>query len=129
MDNFIFEAKPNMEEINNSRNEFYCVAGSEEFLDDQLNPRVKKEEDSRVLAKKIYRDDGTYRLSIKLSNTGKIYNPLSIFGLENKSTFLDRVCRSNNRFKEVNMKAFSFYLNFLRTKNVAWLNNAERETE
>jgi hypothetical protein len=129
MDDFIFEAKQNQEVEINKKNEYYCVTGSQEFLDESNNPRVKNEDDSRVLAKRIYRDDGTSRLSIKLSNTGKIQNPLSIFGMEKQTTFLDRVCRSQNKFKEVNMKVFNFYLSFLRTKNVAWLHNAEREME
>jgi len=129
MDDFIFEAKQNQEVETNKKNEYYCVVGSQEFLDESNNPRVKNEDDSRVLAKRIYRDDGTSRLSIKLSNTGKIQNPLSIFGIEKQTTFLDRVCRSQNKFKEVNMKVFNFYLSFLRTKNVAWLHNAEREME
>lgn len=129
MDEFIFEAKQNKDVETNQKNEFYCVTGSQEFFDNSQNPRVGEEEDSRVLAKRIYRDDGTSRLSIRLSNTGKLQNPLSIFGLEKQTSFLDRVCRSQNKFKEVNMKVFSFYLNFLRTKNVAWLHNAEREME
>ncbi len=29
--------------------------------------------------------------------------------------------------KEVNAKVFDLYINFLATKNTAWLNNAERE--
>jgi hypothetical protein len=129
MDNFIFEQK-NIDEIEvNSQNEYYCISGSEEFLDKDRNPRVSTESDNRVLAKKIFRDDGSFRMSIKLTNNGKIQNPMSIYGQEKQSSFLDRVCRSQNRFKEVNMKVFNMYINFLRTKNVAFLHNAEREMQ
>jgi hypothetical protein len=31
-------------------------------------------------------------------------------------------------FKETNEVVFNKYINFLRTKNIAWLNNAERES-
>jgi hypothetical protein len=129
MDEFIF-TQNNVDEVQvNSQNEYYCINGSEEFLDDNRNPRVSKESDNRVLAKKIFRDDGSFRMSIKLTNNGKVQNPMSIYGAEKQSSFLDRVCRSQNRFKEVNMKVFNSYVNFLRTKNVAFLHNAEREMQ
>jgi hypothetical protein len=54
---------------------------------------------------------------------------MSIYGQENNSTFLDRVCRASGKFKDVNYKTFDLYVNFLKTKNVAWLHNAEREAE
>ena len=31
--------------------------------------------------------------------------------------------------KKVNPKVFQFYVSFLKTKNLAWFNNAEREME
>lgn len=127
MSDFIFEQKPEIE--TETLNEYYCSIGSEEFLDSDNNPRVSKEADSRVLAKKISRDDGSARYSIKLNNTGKLQNPGSMYGKEQPNSFLDRVCRSQNKFKEVNPKVFGLYVNFLRTKNVAWLHNAEREMQ
>jgi hypothetical protein len=129
MDDFIFEQKRNTDVETEGKNEYYSVVGSEEFLDKNNNPRVASENDPRVLAKKIFRDDGSYRMSIKLNNTGKMQNPLSIYGAEKQTTFLDRVCRSQNKFKEVNMKVFDLYVQFLRTKNIAYLHNAEREAQ
>jgi hypothetical protein len=46
-------------------------------------------------------------------------------GQNNK--FLSKIGREEWQFKEVNEKIFDLYLNFLSTKNIAWLNNAERE--
>ena len=129
MSDYIFSQNAIDEEQVNSQNEYYCISGSEEFVDSNRNPRVKEESDNRVLAKKVFRDDGSYRMSIKLTNNGKIQNPMSIYGEEKQSSFLDRVCRSQNRFKEVNLKVFNLYVNFLRTKNVAFLHNAEREMQ
>lgn len=126
MNEFIHQHKIN-ESTNGS--EFYCIIGSEEFLDNNSNPRVSKENDSRVLAKKILRDDGSVKFTIKTNASGKLQNPVSIYGTEKTNNFLDRVCRSSDKFKEVNMKTFDLYINFLKTKNTAWLNNAEREAE
>jgi hypothetical protein len=59
----------------------------------------------------------------------KLFNPVSIYGVEKDKNFLDRICRSNSKFKEVNHKVFDLYVKFLQSKNISWLNNAEREAE
>jgi hypothetical protein len=125
MNNFIHEQKKIVTNSKNE-NEFYSIIGSQDFLDSKNNPRVSSEDDIKVVAKKIYRDDGSIRYSIKYEN-GKFTNPISIYGSKVENTFLDRICKSNDKFKEVNPKAFEMYLKFLKTKNTAWLNNVERE--
>lgn len=126
MSNFIHEQKKIVSNSKNE-NEFYSIIGSQDFLDSKNNPRVSSEDDTKVVAKKIYRDDGSIRYSIKYEN-GKFINPISIYGSKIENTFLDRICKSNDKFKEVNPKVFEMYLKFLKTKNTAWLNNVERET-
>jgi hypothetical protein len=127
MNNFIHSAKnASLDNIQNG-DEFYCMKGQEDFLDSNNNPRCNSENSDNVLAKKIVRDGGAVKYTIKLDNNGKIFNPMSIYGETKISSFLDRVCRSQNKYKEVNLKAFNMYLSFLKTKNIAWLNNAERE--
>jgi hypothetical protein len=66
---------------------------------------------------------------IRLDSNNKFFNPVSIYGTEKNKTFLDRICRSNQKFSEVSEKVFSLYTKFLSTKNILWLNNAEREAE
>ena len=83
----------------------------------------------KVYAKKIQRKDGSYKLSIRTGTDGKLYNPMSIYGKEKASTLLDNVCKSNDKFKTVNEKTFTWYTQFLKTKNMAHLYNAEREAE
>jgi len=41
--------------------------------------------------------------------------------------FLAKTGKKAWDFKQVNAKVFEMYLTFLRTKNRAWLTNAERE--
>jgi len=127
MDNFIYSPKNMSLDNIQSGNEFYCIRGEEDFIDSNNNPRCNSENNDKVLAKKIVRDDGIIKYTIKLDNNGKIFNPMSIYGATKISSFLDRVCRAQNKYKEVNLKAFNMYLSFLKTKNIAWLNNAERE--
>lgn len=128
MNDFIFNPVDNQRN-SDADNEFYSAIGSHDYLDTNNYPRITKENDKRVLAKKIIREDGSIKYSIKLTNSGKMQNPISMYGVEKDNSFLDRVCRSNDRFKEVNYKVFDLYINFLKTKNIAWLHNAEREAE
>jgi hypothetical protein len=126
MDDFTFEHK---HIISNQENEFYTLVGLEDFTDISNNPRITDENDAKILAKKIIREDKSVRFSVKLASNGKMYNPVSIYGQEKTSNFLDRICRNTNKFRDVNSKAFDLYVKFLKTKNTAWLNNAEREME
>jgi len=105
---------------------YYTIMGSQDFLDENEQPRCTNETSKNIFAIKTIRDDGSIKYTIKLDNRGKMYNPLSIYGESQASSFLDRVCRSNNKYKEVNQKSFEMYLYFLKTKNIAWLHNAER---
>lgn len=114
---------------NTITNEYFTLIGLEDFIDDSNRPRIENPENDNVFAKKIVRDNSSVRYSIRLSKDGKIFNPASIYGKENNNTFLDRVCRASGKFRDVNYKTFDMYINFLKTKNTAWLHNAEREAE
>ena len=107
--------------------EYFTVSGLEDYLDINNNPRVTSLEDNKILAKKVTREDNSTKYSIKIDSNGKIYNPVSMY--VDKESFLDKVCRVSEKFKEVNFKIFNMYIHFLRTKNLAWINNAEREKE
>lgn len=131
-DQYIFQQqikKSKNEESTDSTNELYTIHGQHDFLDTEGNPRAHTDCD-KVLAKKMLREDGTYKYIIKNDSSGRLYNPISIYG-ESKSrseTFLDKTCK-DSKFRTVNMKTFELYVNFLRTKNFSWLYNAEREAE
>lgn len=107
--------------------EYYTLLGEEDFIKD--NKSMRNHDDSKVYAKRIQRKDGSFKNLIRLTSNSKLYNPLSIYGQEKANAFLDRTCKSNNKFKTVNDKAFNWYLQFLSTKNISWLYNAEREVE
>jgi hypothetical protein len=131
MSNFIFNPRSvfsGKTEKETETNDYYTLVGQEDFIDDEGSAKKNKDGD-KVFAKKSLRKDGSVKYTIRLSNSGKFYNPISIYGSENEITFLNRICRGNKKFKEVNEKTFAWYIKFLNTKNTSWLFNAERETE
>lgn len=66
------------------------------------------------------------RYYAKVGPTGRLFNP---FG--NYEEFESKSRRKNRKkpfeLREVTQRVFDFYLQFLKTKNKAWLTNAERE--
>lgn len=125
MDSFIFQQKPNKQEI--IETEYYTAPDQEDFVDVSGLPRTNNPNNKHIVAKKIIKVDSQPKYSIKIGINNKLLNPLSIYGKDKDSSFLDTVCRANDRFIDVNLKAFELYLNFLKTKNSSWLYNAERE--
>jgi len=126
-DNNVFsnQVDPHLE---SEEEEFFTLCGLEDYKKDELY-MITNSESKSILAKKVIRKNGTKKYLVKIDSNGKIYNPLSIYGQEQEKSFLNRVCRSNTKFVEVNQKTFDWYIKFLCSKNVAWLNNAERERE
>lgn len=125
MDNFIYNQKnTNQTELNN---EFYSFIGDEDFLDENNNPRIESETNKKIIAKKIYKSDGRIKFLVKIDNSGRFFNPRSPVSSIKNTKLLQTISLSQDKFKEISSKAFTLYLNFLRSRNEAWLSNAERE--
>ena len=107
---------------------FYGFIDCCDYIDNENYPRTKTE-NTNTLAKITYKKNGSIKYSIKITKNGKMHNPTLDYDNKKDNNFLDRICRSNDSFKEVSYKVFNMYINFLKTKNVAWINNAERESE
>lgn len=105
--------------------EYYTIIGQHHFLDNDKNPRVNEVSD-KVFAKKNI-SDTKIRYYIKVGTYGKIYNPIGLYSEGTENKFLSKIGKRAWEFKEVNNRIFDMYINFLRTKNIAWINNAERE--
>lgn len=126
-ENCIFQSSST--EINNTTTDsFYTTADHSAFTDGEGYCRTESENNQAVYAKKIKRDDGTIKYLVKTDTRGKLFNPLSIYGQEKTTNFLDKTCR-DTKFKSVNFRTFEMYIKFLTTKNLSWLHNAEREAE
>lgn len=121
MDNIFTTAKQDF--IQHKDNEYYVYVGQEDFIDEHNYCRANKENDS-VLAKKIYRDDGTQKLMIKCDMNNKPIDPDNQLNSSNRTV---SSYRSGVKFVSVGQKAFEYYLKFLQTTNKSWLLNTERE--
>jgi len=121
--NDIFRMKP--EPANTRETIFYTIIGKQTGFDSDDNP-ILDLDGSDVLAKKIVTDTKT-KYFIKVGPYGKIYNPIGIFSEGRSNKFLRQSGKPEWDFEEVNSKIFNLYLSFLRTKNIAHLNLAERE--
>lgn len=105
--------------------EYYTIIDKEDYLDENNNPRIKADSDPRICAKKII-SNSKLKFLIKIDNSGKFYNPLSPVSSIKNLKLMSSISLEH-KFKEVNYKTFDMYISFLRSKNQAWLNNAERE--
>lgn len=103
----------------------YTILGSQEFFDDNNKPRTNDE--NKALAKCVHVGNHPPRFYIKVGTYGKIYNPIGLYSEGHSEKFLAKIGRKQFEYKEVNQKVFDMYITFLTTKNLAWLNNAERE--
>lgn len=101
--------------------QFFTILGSHDYLDDLNRPRTSVENKNtlaKIVNQKCYIKTGLY---------GKIYNPMGMFSEGKNEKFIAKIGKKAYEFKQVNQKIFDMYVNFLSTKNLAWLNNAERE--
>lgn len=119
----IFNPRPVVQD--NKQTFYYTVIGKQTSFDNDNNP-ILSVDGPDVLAKKIVGDTRTKYL-IKVGPYGKIYNPIGIFSEGRSNKFLKQAGKHEWSFQEVNNKIFNLYLSFLRTKNIAHLNIAERE--
>ncbi len=77
---------------------------------------------------KIEVRNGNITYSIKRNTHGRFLNPIGIYDEFRHMKDLKKTGRAEFRYDPVNKKVFELYLNFLKTKNPAWLINAERES-
>lgn len=106
-----------------TNDEFYTYIGEEDYIDEQNNPRLHNDND-KTLAKKICRDNGSYKLMIKCDSYNKPCDPTNPIGPTNRTV---SSYKNGYKFISVNNKAFEYYIRFLQTKNKSWLLNTERE--
>ena len=69
-----------------------------------------------------------YKHYIKMGTHGYIYNPWGMYSEGTQHKEAKHLGKKVWSFRPVSVKAFTYYLDFLRTQNPAWLTNAERET-
>ena len=105
---------------------FYTILGKHDKLNSSDEPIVDKSSKD-IYAKKTVKD-GDVKYYLKIDGQGKLYNPIGMFANERANVHIKNLKgASNKNFVEVRQKIFEYYVKFLKTKNKAWLQNAERE--
>ena len=116
--NYIYRGLKTTTDQPAKQTEYYNVGGQLLEADNQID----------VVAKKIYySSNNDPKYFIKVGTYGKIFNPIGMYSEGQNNKFLAKIGRKQFEFKEVNLRVFDLYLKFLTSKNLAWLNNAERE--
>jgi hypothetical protein len=123
-ESFIFQNSKTKESTLKSK--FFSTIKDYDFIDEENQPCLIDENDSRVMAKAKLKNNNSYKYMIRLDNLRKIYDPTMDMS-ENKNKNLFKVDGSEIEFKEVSKPTFDLYLSFLKTMNVSWIRNAERE--
>ncbi len=131
--NFIFNTTSN-----ESKELLYGLMGQEDFIDDNGDPRIQDPSSDKIAAKCIQNkkpkhftnSDNHYSFFIKATPNVELYNPVQLLSpIENKRqyNFIDGVCKDKWSFKEVSKITFDKYVMFLKTKNLSWLKDAQRD--
>lgn len=121
---FIYEQPDKKQTKNESR--FFSTIKNYDFIDENNSPRLIDENDSRVMAKCKLKNNGSSKYLIRLDNLKKLYDPTTDMS-ENSNKNLFNIDGVDIQFKEVSKITFDLYLSFLKTMNVSWIRNAERE--
>jgi hypothetical protein len=104
--------------------QFYTILGQQEFIDDDKLPRTNSE--NKALAK-LSVVNGETKYFAKVNTYGKLFNPMGMFSEGKSQKFLSRIGRNEYNFKRVTLRTFELYTSFLKSRNIAWINQAERE--
>lgn len=109
---------------NTDESAYYTMIGDHDFLDEAKNPLANVDND-KVVAKRLV--GNKIRYFVKAGPYGKLFNPIGLYSEGRGNRFMAKSGKNLWSFKEVNNKVFDLYVSFLKTKNTAWLTNAERE--
>ena len=124
----VYKINPDKTETSDSCTCIYTIYGTHTYLDSKGYPRLDSSDDSSydAHAKSIAVGE-RIKYFAKRGRHGKLYNPIGLYSEGTSRKQARHAGRPEWEFKEVTKSVFDKYINFLKTKNPAWLNNAERE--
>jgi len=117
--------KSNEEELQSQDTLLYTIFGKHDWLDEEGFPRINQEVPD-AYAKSIVGNSKT-KFFVKRGRYGKLYNPIGLYSEGTANKQLRHAGRPEWEFRQETEEVFNFYIKFLKTKNSAWLHNAERE--
>jgi hypothetical protein len=122
--------------MNEDSSKFYTSYQHKEFVDENDNYRTKAD-NTKTFAKAIKsglsRDMSRkgpqhYKYYIRCYANKLAYDPFPKYTMsDNKNSFVDKICRPETSYREVNQSIFNDYLNFLRTENSQWYNRVQKD--
>lgn len=122
----------------NSETNLYTKIGFEDYIDDVGNPRLKTE-NNRVFAKSVKdklsknfnSSNVGYSYYVKTDPNRNLFDPIERHSISKNTntakSFINKICKTELKYTEVSESVFTKYLNFLKTENLQWLTQAQRE--
>ena len=110
----------------------YTFSGEEDLKDELGYPMVdiKKVKDVftdyKVFALKVVIGN-SIKYFVKRGKFGKLFNPIGLYSEGTARKYNNHAGKPEWTLQQTNKKVFDFYINFLKTKNPAWIINADRE--
>lgn len=115
---------------------YYTTPDHHDYLDDDGFPRVSVDS-NKVFAKAVKevkgknvleRSPSYFKYYVRVEPNKALHDPLTKYSFQApRSSFVDKICKSENTFMEVNQSIFYKYINYLKTQNSQWLVDAQRE--
>lgn len=132
MNNYIFSNKTIQEE------KYYALIGNHDFIDELGHPRIKEKNNTNIVAKAIKNkqqksvvsENTFYSYFIKINPKLEVYNPVKTLSRiidKPNNNYIEKICKSEWYFKEVDLVVFNKYIAFLLSKEVRLLKDIERD--
>jgi len=114
---------------------YYTTLQYQEFVDEDECSRVSKDSDkvfAKSIPERLPKDNGSKipqtKYYVRGTNGKNLFDPFPKYSVsDNKSSFVDKVCKGDQRFLEVTKSVFDKYINFLKTENRQYFNAAQKE--
>lgn len=126
-------------------NKYYTTEKYSSWVDENNNYRVDTDSD-KVFAKAVLSGPGSntsnnfyinqkgtivpsyYKYYVRTYPNRKLYDPVPLYSIsDNKNSFIDKVCRSENVYRETTEAVFNMYLSYLQTESPQYYTKAQRE--
>ena len=76
------------------------------------------------------RSPSYFKYYVKIEPNRSLHDPYTKHSIKTDSrSFVDKICKVENTFMEVNHSVFDKYINYLKTQNNKWLIDAKREVK
>jgi len=111
--------------------EVYTIAGKQDYFDDDGFPRLDESAEDAEDAPDAHAKSVTIgqrkKFFVKVGRHGRLFNPFGMYSEGTAAKQMRHAGKPEWNFLESEERVFDHYIQFLKSKNPAWLHNAERE--